>query len=143
MASSRYDDITIEQLRASGSFKWTTHPDAIGAFIAEMDFGVAPAVKDALTGAIDQGLLGYLPPQVSDAMSVACARWQRDRYGWDVPAARIRPIGDVLVAARAAVAYYDDRVRDKGAQNMVGQHGSLTPEERMVPLLRLGAFAQR
>ena len=106
MASSRYDDITIEQLRASGSFKWTTHPDAIGAFIAEMDFGVAPTVKDALTGAIDQGLLGYLPPQVSDAMSVACARWQRDRYGWDVPAARIRPIGDVLVALRVTIDHF-------------------------------------
>ncbi|MFG6445619.1 alkaline phosphatase family protein [Microbacterium sp. P07] len=54
----------------------------------------------------------------------------------------VRPrIGDVLVAARSAVAYYDDRTGDKGPQNMVGQHGSLTPEERIVPLLRLGAFA--
>lgn len=50
-------------------------------------------------------------------------------------------IGDVLVAARAGVAYYDDREADKGAQRMVGQHGSLTVEERIVPLLRLGAFA--
>lgn len=50
-------------------------------------------------------------------------------------------IGDVLVAARAGVAYYDDREKDKGPQRMVGQHGSLTVEERMVPLLRLGAFA--
>ncbi len=50
-------------------------------------------------------------------------------------------IGDVVVAARAAIAYYDDRLADKAPQKMVGQHGSLTPEERIVPLLRLGAFA--
>ncbi|MCR2761943.1 alkaline phosphatase family protein [Microbacterium sp. zg.B48] len=50
-------------------------------------------------------------------------------------------IGDVLVAARAGIAYYDDRLEDKGAQRMVGQHGSLTDEERTVPLIRLGAFA--
>jgi len=50
-------------------------------------------------------------------------------------------IGDVVVAARSAVAYYDDRLTDKGPQKMVGQHGSLTAEERVVPLLRLGAFA--
>jgi len=50
-------------------------------------------------------------------------------------------IGDVLVAARAGVAYYDDRLRDKGPQRMVGQHGSLTAEERIVPLIRLGAYA--
>lgn len=50
-------------------------------------------------------------------------------------------IGDVVVAARAGVAYYDDRVTDKASQRMVGQHGSVTDEERIVPLLRLGAFA--
>ncbi|GAA3209106.1 nucleotide pyrophosphatase/phosphodiesterase family protein [Microbacterium terregens] len=50
-------------------------------------------------------------------------------------------IGDVLVAARSGIAYYDDRLEDKGAQRMVGQHGSLTNEERTVPLIRLGAFA--
>ncbi|KRB37791.1 alkaline phosphatase family protein [Microbacterium sp. Root180] len=50
-------------------------------------------------------------------------------------------IGDVVVAARSAVVYYDDRAADKSPQKMIGQHGSLTPEERVVPLLRLGAFA--
>jgi len=50
-------------------------------------------------------------------------------------------IGDVIVAARSGIAYYDDRLDDKGAQRMIGQHGSLTSEERTVPLIRLGAFA--
>ncbi len=50
-------------------------------------------------------------------------------------------IGDVLVAARNGVAYYDDRLEDKKPQRMVGQHGSLTDQERIVPLIRLGAFA--
>ncbi|WP_029145514.1 alkaline phosphatase family protein [Microbacterium luticocti] len=50
-------------------------------------------------------------------------------------------IGDVLVAARAGIAYYDDREHDKGPQKMIGQHGSLTEQERVVPLVRLGAFA--
>ncbi|WP_127475004.1 alkaline phosphatase family protein [Microbacterium sulfonylureivorans] len=50
-------------------------------------------------------------------------------------------IGDVVIAARSGVAYYDDRIADKGPQRMIGQHGSFTPEERIVPLIRLGAFA--
>ncbi len=50
-------------------------------------------------------------------------------------------IGDVVVAARSAIAYYDDRLDDKAPQKMIGQHGSLTDEERVVPLIRLGAFA--
>ncbi|MFT3799098.1 alkaline phosphatase family protein [Microbacterium sp.] len=61
--------------------------------------------------------------------------------------ARVAPdvaprIGDVLIAARGAVAYYDDRLADKKAQGMIGQHGSLTDQERIVPLIRLGAFAR-
>lgn len=56
--------------------------------------------------------------------------------------AEVEPrIGDVLVAARSAVAYYDDRLADKKAQRMIGQHGSLTDQERIVPVIRLGAFA--
>ncbi|HEY9308142.1 MAG TPA: alkaline phosphatase family protein [Microbacterium sp.] len=56
------------------------------------------------------------------------------------PEVRAR-IGDVIVAPRAGIAYYDDRLADKAPQKMVGQHGSLTDEERVVPLIRLGAFA--
>jgi hypothetical protein len=56
--------------------------------------------------------------------------------------AAVRPrIGDVVVAARADVVYYDDRLADKAAQRMIGQHGSLTDRERIVPLLRLAAYA--
>lgn len=49
-------------------------------------------------------------------------------------------IGDVLVAARKRIAY-DDALGDEGAAHMIGQHGSLTSAERIVPLLRFGAYA--
>lgn len=48
-------------------------------------------------------------------------------------------IGDVLVAARKRIAYYDGRDPLRTGRNMIGQHGSLTPEETRVPLLRFGA----
>jgi predicted AlkP superfamily pyrophosphatase or phosphodiesterase len=47
-------------------------------------------------------------------------------------------IGDILVAARKRIAYYLDD-EDRG-RSMIGQHGSLTPEETHIPLLRFGAF---
>ncbi|AWB89326.1 hypothetical protein C2138_07050 [Salinibacterium hongtaonis] len=61
--------------------------------------------------------------------------------GWFGPVdAEVAPrIGDVLIAARKGVAYYtSESAKGRG---MVGQHGSLTGEETMVPLLRFGAFA--
>ena len=63
--------------------------------------------------------------------------------GWFGPTvdAEVAPrIGNVLVAARARVAYYDSTPDGAKARQMVGQHGSFTPEEQKVPLLRLGAF---
>ncbi|MGB3910436.1 MAG: alkaline phosphatase family protein [Pseudolysinimonas sp.] len=48
-------------------------------------------------------------------------------------------IGDIIVAARKRIAYYLDE-NDRG-RTMIGQHGSLTPEETHIPLLRFGAFA--
>lgn len=47
-------------------------------------------------------------------------------------------IGDVVVAARKRIAYYLDP-QDRG-RGMIGQHGSLTPDEVVIPLLRFGAF---
>lgn len=50
-------------------------------------------------------------------------------------------IGDLLVAARKSVAYYDGRDPKLSGRNMVGQHGSLSREELLVPMLRFGSFA--
>lgn len=49
-------------------------------------------------------------------------------------------IGDVIVAARKRIAYYDSRDPARTGQNMVGQHGSLSAEETRIPLIALGAF---
>lgn len=51
-------------------------------------------------------------------------------------------IGDLLVIARGNRALYDGAAEDQRGRSMVGQHGALTPEERQVPLLRLGAYAR-
>lgn len=104
--SSQLDAITAEALRAIGGVKWSLFPDTIGAFVAEMDFGTAPAVSQALHAAVDQGLLGYLPRAVSERMSAACAGWLGSKYGWDVPAERIRPLPDVLAGLTAAIEHF-------------------------------------
>ncbi|MDQ4214021.1 MalY/PatB family protein [Microbacterium sp. ASV81] len=102
------DAIGIDRMREIGSVKWSAFPGTIGAFVAEMDFGVAPPIKTALNKAVDDGLLAYLPSAVSTAMAEACARWQDDRYGWEVPVERIRPVPDVLTALRATIDFFTE-----------------------------------
>lgn len=65
---------------------------------------------------------------------VAASGW----FGEVGPAAADR-MGDVFVAARKAIAYYD--AEDASGRSMIGQHGSLTPEETQVPLIGFGALA--
>lgn len=98
-----WDAITPEQLRAAGSMKWTLFPNTIGAWVAESDLGTAPAVTAALHSAIDGGVMGYLPRQVSTDMSRATSEWMRDRYDWEVPTSRVHPMGDVIAAFELAI----------------------------------------
>jgi hypothetical protein len=62
-------------------------------------------------------------------------------YGQVADTVRDR-IGDVLIAARAGVAYYDRREANRQAEAMIGQHGSMSDEETRVPLIRAGAYAR-
>jgi cystathionine beta-lyase len=101
------DRTTEDELRARGSQKWSKGgPGVIGAFVAEMDFGVAPPVEAALLDVIKRADLGYLSPRAVTEMAEACAAWQRDRYGWEVDPARVRPLPDVISGLAAAVTVF-------------------------------------
>jgi cystathionine beta-lyase len=101
-------DVTVEELRAAGGLKWSLHPEAIGAFVAEMDFGTAPPVAAAMHAAIDAGLLGYLPEHLATRMATAWSGWAADHYGWEVPPERVRPLADVMAGLEAAVRHFSE-----------------------------------
>lgn len=98
-------DAAVAALRARGSLKWSRYPDALGAWVAEMDLGTAPAVTRALHAAVDRGLFGYLPDWLADDLAGATAGFLRDRHGWAVPPERIRPLADVLAGLSAAITH--------------------------------------
>ena len=46
--ASPFDAVSVERLRRRRTVKWTLHgPDVLAAWVAEMDFDVAPAVRAA------------------------------------------------------------------------------------------------
>ncbi|KGH44864.1 aminotransferase class I/II [Modestobacter caceresii] len=101
-----FDALTEDALRSAGSLKWTRYGDALGGWVAEMDFGTAPVVTRALHDAVDAGALGYLPTPIATAMAQACAGWQRRRYGWELPAEWITPLADVVAGLQAAIEHF-------------------------------------
>ncbi|CAN5151890.1 aminotransferase class I/II-fold pyridoxal phosphate-dependent enzyme [soil metagenome] len=104
MHPHHFDRITREQLSRPASRKWSLHPGTIGAWVAEMDFGTAPQVTEALHRTIDEGNLGYLSPDTSARMGRATAQFVRDEYGWDIPADRVHPVSDVMAALKVCVS---------------------------------------
>lgn len=105
-ATHDFDAITIEQLRGTGGLKWSLYPEKIGAFVAEMDFGIAPSITEAINSSVAQGIFGYLPQSLGDAMSQACHTWHSTRYGWDIPPENIRPLPDVLAGLTATIEHF-------------------------------------
>jgi len=106
MTTSRFDEITRDELSRASSRKWSLHPGTIGAWVAEMDFGTAPAVTAALHEAVATGNLGYLSPTTTQKMADATADWLRRDTGWIVPAENIHPVSDVMSAFEVTVRRY-------------------------------------
>ncbi|BDZ40122.1 MalY/PatB family protein [Microbacterium suwonense] len=106
VAGHPFDAITESDLRSAGSLKWTMFPETIGAFVAEMDFGVAPAISQAIGAAVGAGFTGYLPSSLADELCTASARWYAEHYGWGVAASDVRLVPDVIAAYEFAITTY-------------------------------------
>ena len=83
--------------------------------------------------------------EIEGPRSWIVSRAEAIQSGWFGPVVEpevIPRIGDIIVAARKGIAYYDSRATSNTGRNMVGQHGSWSREELAIPLLRFGAFAR-
>jgi cysteine-S-conjugate beta-lyase len=101
------DATTVAGLRGRGSLKWTVPgPGGFGAGVAEMDFGAAPPILDALAGLSADANFGYLPPSLAEELAAACAEFQRRRYGWEIDPAQVRHVPDVLRALQIAITHF-------------------------------------
>ncbi|HVH65572.1 MAG TPA: MalY/PatB family protein [Candidatus Acidoferrum sp.] len=91
-----FDDISVEELRRRRSYKWREFPsDVLPAFVAEMDFRLAPAVAKALADAVEQNDAGYALP--SDELTQAFAGFAKQRFRWDLGQSNVVLIPDVMV----------------------------------------------
>lgn len=105
--AARIDALTAADLRKVGSRKWTVPADGeIGAFIAEMDFGMAEPIQAAVRELMRSGSTGYVPLWMDAEFSNACAEFQEDRFGWQVDPANVHSVADVLKVMEIALGYF-------------------------------------
>ena len=100
--------LDVETLRRRNGAKWQAHPNDYAAWVADMDFPVAPAITDALREVIDRNEFGYPnwggPYALSPAAKMFPAR-MADRFGWECDVDRVRDLVDVLQGVRATVLH--------------------------------------
>ncbi|MFT4306947.1 MAG: aminotransferase class I/II-fold pyridoxal phosphate-dependent enzyme [Microbacterium sp.] len=101
-----FDLRTRPRLDRPTSRKWSLHPGSIGAWVAEMDFGTAPPVAEALRRAVADEVLGYLSPPLAADLGEATAAWMASEYDWRIDPERVHPVSDVMAALGVAVTEY-------------------------------------
>src|ERR1700730_2238100 len=103
MTNSAFDQLTLAELRRRQSAKWRMFPaDVLPAFVAEMDFLLAPPVATALAEAVAIGDTGYAieTPELGQALS----GFAHDRFEWDVNPADVTLLPDVMNGVREVLS---------------------------------------
>jgi len=89
-------DEPLDRLRARRSTKWRTHsPEVLPLSIAEMDFALPDAVREALADAVERSDTGYAMP--ADGLGEALAGFAERRWGWRIDPAAVTATTDVSV----------------------------------------------
>lgn len=100
------DAITQDELTATGATRWARGGDVIGAFVAEMDYGIAEPITQRLHREVDRGAFGYLPTPLKAEMQEATTGILHRRTGWEVDPADVHEMPDVISVLQAVLDHF-------------------------------------
>ncbi|MFC4786012.1 aminotransferase class I/II-fold pyridoxal phosphate-dependent enzyme [Nocardioides sp. MAHUQ-72] len=96
-------DLGDEEARAALPLKWgAVEPGVLPAWVAEMDYALAPQVVAAVTDAVRRGTAGY-PPFGDGGVGAAFAGFAERQWAWRPPADASVVVGDVIAGIRLAL----------------------------------------
>ncbi len=85
-------------LRSKQGVKWHRPASTlIPAWVADMDFPVAPPIRATIQASLDRGDLGY-PDWPENPLAQPFATRMRGRYGWNPAPAHVRGVTDLIQA---------------------------------------------
>lgn len=97
-------DLTDAGARRALTAKWgMADPDVIPAWVAEMDYGLAPPITAALHAAVDAGMTGYPTFGSGGELGAAYAGFAQRHFGHRVDPEQVLPVVDVTAGVRLAL----------------------------------------
>ena len=107
MTATGATNFDIATLRARRTSKWHKFaPDVLPAWVADMDFGVAPPITAALTRLTQSQEYGYAARE--GVLAEAFVRRMERRFGWRTDPADALPIGDLVQASFSSVMAFSE-----------------------------------
>src|SRR5580704_12722796 len=107
MATTAAVEFDIATLRARRTNKWHRFPDdVLPAWVADMDFGVAPSIIAAMTRLTRDQEYGYAARE--GVLAEAFARRMERRFGWQTDPADAVAIGDLVQASFSSVMAFSE-----------------------------------
>src|ERR1700737_3106897 len=102
MTTTEATDFDIARLRARRTNKWHKFPpDVLPAWVADMDFGVAPSITAALARLTRDQEYGYAARD--GVLAAAFVRRMERRFGWHTDPGDTVAIGDLVQASFSSV----------------------------------------
>jgi cysteine-S-conjugate beta-lyase len=99
--------LSADELRARTGGKWKNFPsDVIPAFVADMDFKVAPAIQAVMKKFVDTYDYGYGQMTDRAALFEAFDAWMARRHDWRPDPDLTQAIGDVVQGLVAAIVAF-------------------------------------
>jgi cystathionine beta-lyase len=95
-----FDDLDLAELQRRRGVKWAraTRAGLLPAWVADMDFPVAPPIREALHELVASGDLGYPDWLGGTPLRAEFAARMHDRYGWSVDPGAVREQTDLIQA---------------------------------------------
>jgi cystathionine beta-lyase len=100
-------DFDVATLRARRTNKWHKFPaDVLPAWVADMDFGVAPSITAALTRLTQDQEYGYAARE--NVLAEAFVRRMDRQFGWRTDPAETVAIGDLVQASFSSIMAFSE-----------------------------------
>jgi len=106
MSSSRFARIDPQRLRSGWGVKWgSLAPDTIGAWVADMDFGIPDPVRERIIECAEREDFGYPFWRGEDPVVSAFQDRMAKRYGWHPIPGRTRVFTDLIQVLQVVIEH--------------------------------------
>ena len=100
-------ELSVAELRARRGSKWHRYPpDVLPAWIADMDFPVAPPVQRAIERIAEQGDYAYALREPDETVAAAFKNRMRERFAWEPDPDLVIEVADLIQAVTAGIVAF-------------------------------------